>query len=145
MIVTLSHAQRGRYGHDFSWHVRAVLWADHSTTVAGGLAGARAPASRSLGSVLVINGYRRSPTSTSAKGQKRKGPCSFGYTETGVFFHELPDGACRSSVVKRHQCRQRGKHYAFIDTRSEGAISHFANFGFIQPRLTLGSIAGRDR
>jgi hypothetical protein len=41
-----------------------------------------------------------------------------------------------------------GKHYSFIDIGLEGAISrplYFASFGVIQPRITLGSIAGRDR
>jgi hypothetical protein len=41
-----------------------------------------------------------------------------------------------------------GKHYSFIDIGFEGAISRppcFASFGVIQPRITLGPIAGRDR
>ena len=40
------------------------------------------------------------------------------------------------------------KHYSFIDIGFEGAISrplYSASFGVIQPRITLGSIAERDR
>jgi hypothetical protein len=40
------------------------------------------------------------------------------------------------------------KHYSFIDIGFEGAISrplYSASFGVIQPRITLGSIAGRDQ